>query len=183
MRVTLLLFGLILCLISHSQDFEDIRTQLEAIELQSLKLRSKVMPTVREFGFESPQMDFLNTQIMEFDSSSLTLVEDIINKYGWLGRKQIGESGNNTLFLTIQHAQDKEVTKKYFPLLQESAKKGDSKLSDMATIKDRMLVENGKPQLYGSQSRMVNGKLETYPIEDPKNVNKRRKKVGLKKLK
>jgi hypothetical protein len=29
---------------------------------------------------------------------------------------------------------------------------------------------------------MVNNELEYFPIEDPENVNRRRKKVGLKKL-
>lgn len=56
-------------------------------------------------------------------------------------------------------------------------------MASMATMKDRMLVEEGKPQLYGTQSRMVNGKLESYPIEDLENLNRRRRKVGLKRLK
>jgi len=84
------------------------------------------------------------------------------------------------LFLTIQHASDKRIREKYYPLLEKSASKGESNLSDMATMKDRILIENGQQQIYGTQ---YNFEGKNYPIEDPKGVNKRRRQVGLKRLK
>lgn len=86
---------------------------------------------------------------------------------------------NQTLFLTIQHA-DKRFREKYYPLLETSAKNGESNLFDMATMKDRILVDNGQQQIYGTQ-RDLDGKY--YPIADIKGLNKRRRHVGLEKLK
>lgn len=149
---------------------------------QNIKLRSNVMPTVQAYGFESSQMDSLNREILKFDSLSLITVEDILQKHGWLGSSQIGPLANQSIYLTIQHAQNNEIRMKYFPLLKNSAEKGESDITDMATMQDRILVESGKAQIYGTQSRMVNNELEYYPIEDPKNVNKRRKEVGLNKI-
>jgi len=141
------------------------------------------MPIVKEFGFDSRQMDSLNSKISEFDSISLHFVIAIIDQYGWLGKKKIGNTGNQALFLVIQHAPNNATRKKYFPLLEQSAKEGLSERSDMATMKDRILVQDGQPQIYGTQSRMVNGKLDPFPIADPDGVNKRRRKVGLNKMK
>ncbi len=183
MKNLLILLGILLTHFSFSQDLESIRKQLEQIERKNLELRSKVMPTVKKFGFGSPQMDSLDAQILQFDSTSLVFVTGIIEEHGWLGKNTIGEATNRTLFLVVQHAPNNATRKMYFPLLEASAINGESELSDMATMKDRILVQDGESQIYGTQSSMVNGELEPFSIEDPKNVNKRRKKVGLGKMK
>ncbi|GAB3816702.1 hypothetical protein GCM10028895_12150 [Pontibacter rugosus] len=82
------------------------------------------MPTLRKHGADSPQMDSLNTRIMAYDEAGLAEVRQILDKYGWLGVSQVGEKANGALFLTIQHAQDNKLREQYFPLLEESAKKG-----------------------------------------------------------
>ncbi|MDW3196890.1 MAG: DUF6624 domain-containing protein [Cytophagales bacterium] len=141
------------------------------------------MPTIRAFGAESSQMDSLNSRILRFDSTALVFIKEVIDTHGWLGKSQIGAAANRTLFLIIQHAPENDIRKAYFPLLEASVKQGESEKSDMATMNDRILVRDGKPQIYGTQSHMVDGKLEPFPIEDVKNVNKRRRKVGLGKMK
>lgn len=162
-----------------SQGLDSIRQQLESLDEQNVKLRVSVMPTVKKYGFGSPQMDSLDVLIREFDSVALSIVVPILDKHGWLGKSQIGEAANGVLFTTIQHAKDNAIRKKYFPLLKESAKNGESSLSAMATMKDRILIMDGKPQHYGTQSGMVNGKMEMLPVKDPQKLNERRKQVGL----
>lgn len=159
---------------------DSLRQDLENINESSLSLRQNVMPTIRKFGFNSPPMDSLNSLIQNFDSLALIKVENIISRYGWLGKSKIGEVANSTLFIVIQHAQDNGIREKFYPLLEESVKEGESKKSDLATMKDRILVQKGQKQLYGTQTNLE-GKL--FPIEDPKRLNKRRKEVGLKRIK
>lgn len=181
---TLLIIILFFCVSSLSsviaQSFDSIRIELENYNLASLRLRQHVMPTIKRFGYESKQMDSLNLLIHRFDSLALVKVEKIIENYGWLGKSQIGEVANTTLFQIIQHAKDNSVREKYYPLLAESANKGEPSRSDLATMRDRILINNGEKQLYGTQSGS-DGKL--FPLEDPKGVNKRRRKVGLKRIK
>ncbi len=138
------------------------------------------MPIIKRFGYASHQMDSLNSVISEFDSLALNKVENIISTYGWLGKSEIGETANSTLFIVIQHAEDNRVREKFYPLLEASVNKGESNRSDLAAMQDRILVNNGHNQLYGTQSKN-DGKL--FPVEDPKRLNKRRKQVGLKKIK
>ena len=137
------------------------------------------MPTIKKFGYKSKQMDSLNCVILKFDSLALRRAINIVETYGWLGKSKIGFVANQTLYLTIQHA-DKSLREKYYPLLETSAKTGESNLFDMATMKDRILVDNGQQQIYGTQ-KDHEGKY--YPIADIKGLNKRRRQVGLEKLK
>ena len=67
------------------------------------------------------------------------------------------------------------------PLLEAAVASGEAWPSDLAMLTDRVLMENGKPQRYGSQlyENEETGKTEFYPIEDPTNVNARRAAVGL----
>jgi hypothetical protein len=53
----------------------------------------------------------------------------------------------------------------------------------LALLEDRILTNQGKEQIYGSQVRTNDaGKYEFYPIMDETNVNKRRASVGLQPL-
>ena len=181
---SILSFSILLFVLTvNGQNLDSIRIELEQLELASIQLRNQVMPTIKSYGYQSQEMDSLNRAIMLFDSVSLVKVRRIIDQYGWLGKSEGGESANRALYLSIQHAPDSAIREKYFPLLKESVEKGESDLSAMATMYDRMLIQKGQKQYYGTQSRMVNGQQELFPVEDPEELNKRRKKVGLGKLK
>ena len=83
------------------------------------------------------------------------------------------------VFLVIQHA-SKELREKYFPLIKASAEKGELTLRVVAMMEDRMLMEKGKKQKYGTQLISYNdGPLRLHPIEDEANVNKRRAAMGM----
>lgn len=114
------------------------------------------------------------------DSCNLVQVKVLLEKYGWMGRSMIGDKANSALFLVIQHA-DLETQLKYFPSLQESAEIGESKFSNAALMQDRILMRQERKQIYGSQVVYddVTGAPKFYPIEDEKNVNVRRTKIGM----
>lgn len=113
------------------------------------------------------------------DSIDLVKVEAIINKYGWLGTDVVGEEGNTTLFLVIQHSGLK-VQEKYLPMMKEAAKNGKADPADLALLEDRVEMYNGRPQIYGSQLKAgTDGKYFIYTIIDEKNIDKRRAEVGL----
>lgn len=116
------------------------------------------------------------------DSCNLVQVEKLIATYGWPGKSFVGARGNQTVFLVIQHA-GLATQEKYLPLMRESVNRGESSASDFALLQDRVLMRQGKKQIYGSQVVFnKTGGQEFYPIEDEKNVNERRAKVGLQPL-
>lgn len=180
MRIILTTFSVVTLAISTvAQNLDSVKTLLEQDYRTSLSLRQNVMQTIKTFGYKSKEMDSLNCVIQHFDSLALRRTINILETYGWLGKSEIGFVANQTLYLTIQHA-DKSHREKYYPLLETSAKNGESNLFDMATMKDRILVDNGKQQIYGTQK---DNEGRFYPIADIKGLNKRRRQVGLEALK
>jgi hypothetical protein len=51
--------------------------------------------------------------------------------------------------------------------------------SNIAYLTDRVLLAEGKNQMYGTQLKDVDGKPKPLPIEDEANVDQRHSEVGL----
>ncbi len=116
------------------------------------------------------------------DSSNLARIEPLIAKYGWLGKSLLGGGYSSAIFYVVQHA-ELPAQKKYLPLLRQSVEEGESDPYELAMLEDRVLMREGKKQVYGSQVvYSKTGAPEFFPIDDEKNVNVRRKKVGLEPL-
>ena len=97
---------------------------LEEIYVESVQLRSKVIPTIHAHGRESEEMKSLDRLILASDSGSLLVVKEIVDVHGWLGKESIGAQANAAIFLTLQHAPDPAERVAYYPLLETSAKEG-----------------------------------------------------------
>jgi hypothetical protein len=71
--------------------------------------------------------------------------------------------------------------KRYISLLRVAANSGEAKLKWLAFLEDRVLVGEGKKQLYGTQLIERKGipGIHLEPIEDEANVDERRAKMGL----
>ena len=83
------------------------------------------------------------------------------------------------VFLVIQHS-DSLTQVTYLPMMRTAVQQGAARAEDLALLEDRVLTEQGKPQIYGSQVRMDSaGKASFFPILDEINVNRRRASVGL----
>jgi hypothetical protein len=116
----------------------------------------------------------------DIDKKNQQIVVSTIEKCGFPSVEKHGYKSVETVFLVIQHA-GKSLREKYFPQIKKSADQGDLQWSKVALMEDRMLMDKGEKQKFGSQVHKKNGsdKWALYPIEDPQNVNKRRAQVGL----
>jgi hypothetical protein len=114
------------------------------------------------------------------DRKNTARLKEIIDRHGWPGRALVGADGANAAWLLAQHAdRDRPFQKRCLGLLKKAVKAGEASGQQLAYLTDRVLVAEGKKQLYGTQFRTVDGKLEPSPIEDEANVDRRRKEVGL----
>ncbi len=116
----------------------------------------------------------------ELNSKNLQDLEEIIAEHGWPKSSIVKGSAAQAAFLIVQHA-DLETQKKYLPMMQKAAENGDASWSSLALLIDRVRMREGQAQLYGSQviRNTETGAFEPFEIEDPANVNVRRKEVGL----
>jgi hypothetical protein len=61
----------------------------------------------------------------------------------------------------------------------QDVQEGDVAPADMAYLKDRLLIMEGKPQIYGTQFHIIDGVPEPFPIVDPDHVDEHRAQIGL----
>jgi hypothetical protein len=112
------------------------------------------------------------------DVANMKRLAQIIDTWGWPGLRFAG-AASQTAFLVLQHA-DRASQRKYLPLLRDAVKRSDAMGGHLAMLEDRLLVDEGKPQIYGSQ--LAADPLRFEPIEDEAHVDERRRSVGLEPL-
>ncbi|GAB5555293.1 MAG: hypothetical protein Sapg2KO_48840 [Saprospiraceae bacterium] len=154
--------------------------QLDAIYQLDQSYRRQIGDIEEKYGRNSEEMQNHWRLIMETDSINLIKVKKILDERGWLGPKVLGQQGNGTLFLVIQHS-DLETQVKYLPMMREAVKKGNARASSLALLEDRVALGQGKRQIYGSQIGRdpESGEYYVLPLLEPENVNARRREVGL----
>jgi len=153
---------------------------LDTIYQDDQKYRQQIKAIEEKHGWESDEMKAHWKIINEKDSINLIKIKQILDERGWLGADIIGNQGNSTLFLVIQHS-DLETQEKYLPMMREAVKKGNARASSLALLEDRVALGNGEKQIYGSQvgRDQETGEYYLLPLIDPDNVDKRRADVGL----
>ncbi len=154
--------------------------ELEQIFDDDQKYRLLVDSAEKISEKNSPRLDSLHKIIRAQDAKNLSRVTELLDKFGWLGTDDVGRKGNQALFLVIQHG-DTATRKKYLPLMREATERGKAAVSELALLEDRVLLDEGKNQRYGSQVKFDpdNGTYELYPIDDESGVNERRQDMGL----
>jgi hypothetical protein len=157
--------------------------QLDTIYRDDQSDRLKLDSVNKKFGYNSKEMDALQYSMGQKDSINIIKVKAILDNYGWLGADEVGRRGNLCIFIVIQHA-DTEDQKKYLPMMRQAVQKGKAEPANLALLEDRLALEDGKKQIYGSQVALdtKTGKYYINPIEDEPNVNNRRATVGLEPL-
>lgn len=157
-----------------------LMAKLDSIHDEDQKYRLELGEIQKKYGFDSAEQKVQWKIINLKDSVNLIKVTAILDKFGWLGSEIVGQKGNSTLFLVIQHS-DQKTQEKYLPMMRDAVKKGKAQGSSLALLEDRVALAQGKKQIYGSQiSRNSETNLfYVMPLENPESVNERRAQVGL----
>jgi Family of unknown function (DUF6624) len=114
------------------------------------------------------------------DKNNTIKLKKIIKQYGWPGIPMVGKKGSVAAWILAQHADhDLQWQKRCLKMMQTSYAKNNVEGKYLALLTDRVLLASGKWQLYGTQYRVRNKKLNERPIKDRKNLGNRRKKMGL----
>ena len=103
----------------------------------------------------------------------------VVDEHGWPGRRLAGVDGADAAWLIVQHSGDLDFQRKCLDLITAAVEAGDADHSHLAYLMDRVLVREGKRQLYGTQFRQSEQGMEPFPIEDFEHVDQRRAAIGL----
>jgi hypothetical protein len=114
------------------------------------------------------------------DKENTNELKKVIKKYGWPDFDLVGKEASKGAWLIAQHADHDVKFQEYcLNLMKEKLKDNKIEPQYFAYLTDRVLVNQDKPQLYGTQFYLKNNKLIPRPIKDTKNLEKRRKKFEL----
>ncbi len=118
----------------------------------------------------------------EVDIRNTQRLKQIIREIGWPSISKVGREAANYAWLLAQHADhDVAFQRDCLHLMQQSMNDVDA--TTVAYLEDRVRVNEGRPQLYGTQYyEDEQGVFGPKPIEQPDEVDERRKVVGLEPL-
>lgn len=86
----------------------------------------------------------------------------------------------NTIWLVVQHSPYDQYMEQYIERFRQWAERSDLSKSRVALMTDRILMNKGEPQIYGSQITSRNGgPNELYDLRDPEYVDYRRAQMGM----
>ena len=103
----------------------------------------------------------------------------IIATHGWPTLSMVGWEAANAAWLIAQHAPLARL-KPWLALMQDAAARHEIAPYNLATSIDRVLVYEGRKQVYGTQYRpREHGPGEAYPSENMDRLEQRRLQMGL----
>ncbi|PHR17922.1 MAG: hypothetical protein COA38_20240, partial [Fluviicola sp.] len=119
----------------------------------------------------------------KIDHENLEIIISYIEKCGFPTLEVVTKEEMLTIWLVLQHAPPTS-QKKYISNFEEAAKRNDINWSSVALMKDRALMYEGKPQIFGSQitEDRENGGWMIYDLQNPETVDKRRAEIGMEPL-
>jgi hypothetical protein len=109
-------------------------------------------------------------------------LDEILQESGYPGFDLVGETGENSFFLMVQHSDfDPEFQNEVLKLLKVEVENKNASGRHFGLLTDRVQLNTGEKQVYGTQTTYIKatGQAIPEPLEDSLNVNKRRKEVGL----
>ncbi|MDB1089766.1 hypothetical protein PJ985_19610 [Streptomyces sp. ACA25] len=108
-------------------------------------------------------------------------LRQIMNEYGWPTFDMVGEEAARSAWLIAQHADRQlEVQRQALNLMEQAVTIGQAHPRDLAFLRDRVLVNEGHKQLYGTQIADVEDGIPIpWPCQDPSRVDQLRAEVGI----
>lgn len=177
-KIIICLAMLVASSIATSQNqTQNFQNQLDSIWKTDQDIRFKLIKLQQEGKMNSDATKELVQHMKTQDSVNLDQVESILQN-GW--PDDLNMQGNQTIFLVIQHA-DLQTQKKYLPVIEKAMQDNKTFPANLALLKDRMALREGKKQIYGSQIFIDSntGKKYVQPLQNPEEVDKLRAEVGL----
>lgn len=119
------------------------------------------------------------TQLMAVDKRLLDELLTMVPEEGWFLKSVYGEQAAKAAFLIIQHS-DVENWRRFVPILEPLVASGEVDGQSYGLMYDRLAVNEGRPQRYGTQMACKDGKwvIDRENLEDPENADARRAAMG-----
>jgi len=118
--------------------------------------------------------------VQKIRADNTCFLKEIVDKFSWPSNSLVGQTASHWAWFIAQHSDhDIDFQEKCLQLMK-NLPKGDTNLPDLAHLEDRVRVNRGKKQLYGTQfSGATEQTMTLQPVEKPDELEIRRKEMGL----
>lgn len=150
-----------------------LRSELLAMMAEDQAMRAKL-----SLHLPSPPRELI-AAMQEIDARNTARLRELLNRYGWPSRRLVGREAAEAAWLIAQHADADPAFQRRCLELMQALPRGEVDPRNLAYLTDRVLVAEGKPQIYGTQPDFVDGRYVAAALVDPERVDERRGEVGL----
>ncbi len=121
--------------------------------------------------------------VLAQDKKSIDFVKSVLKEYGWPKYKTVGKRASDKFWLLVQHADTNiNLQKKALKLLEKEVNCNQASRKNLIYLIDRVLINEKKKQIYGTQFLIKNGKIHLHPVKNARKLNNLRKEMGLEKI-
>jgi len=135
-----------------------------------------------KLGYKTHHDSLLNYNMIGLDSLNQMKLKTIFNKHGYPTKAMVGKLALQGVHFILQHS-DRDIAfqKKYLPQIKKMAENGEIIPEQYGFLLDRILINEGKSQIYGTQQvpEEIKPTINYKPMKNPKMVNERRMKLGM----
>jgi hypothetical protein len=133
---------------------------------------------------EADQAERTGESTADGDESRTDRLREIIDEHGWPTIDMVGREGATAAWLIAQHADfDVDFQAEALGLMRAALEAEQADPTEVAYLEDRVAVNRGQPQRYGTQVRCRDGRPEpATPLVDAAGVDGLRADVGLQPL-
>lgn len=179
-RVTVVILAAVVPAAVHAQGGTMPVPQRDEALRAALVSRGRQDQAVREVFLAGHHQDTTDLrQMADVDADNTSFLKKIIAERGWPGRSMVGSDAEAAAFLIVQHSPDTAFQAKVLPLIEKAYAGGEAEGQQVALLTDRVAVDRGQPQVYGTQASIVNGRFKLNPIADSANVDRRRAELKM----
>jgi hypothetical protein len=118
--------------------------------------------------------------MQQVDMENTAWLKELVARQGWPTTAKVGAEASKSAFLILQHAvHDPDFQRMMLDTISKAYERGEIDGQSYALLYDRVTVQSGGKQRYGSQAQIRNGRFVFDPIEDSSKVDSLRASVGL----
>jgi len=165
--------------VSVATDWPSQEPQVVSPEIAALRAELKEMVTEDQAVRKTSVLS--DSKMKQIAEKDLPELRRIYEKYGWPRISVVGKEAAGEYWLLVQH-QGLAFQKQLLPALQRAVEEGDASKVNYAYLYDRIMVNEGKPQHWGTQGDCRDGKAVIQPVDDPAGLQERRGELQLQPL-
>ena len=153
----------------------ELQKTLLLMESEDQGVRKEIM----SFGNNKIPQELLNKASL-IDNRNTKELKNIVSMHGWPVKALVGLDGVSAAFIIVQHSPDNDFQEAMLSNLNESYKNNEGiSGQQLALLSDRVLLSQGKKQIYGTQISVENNEVVFKPIDNKQAVDKLRRQMKM----